>query len=216
MVLLDHKVIHWGDPAFDLGFIDGPFSEQGALFGPTNDGSLPTPRAAIWRKYRETLGPVSWRDGLEVGRFGIHWVVSGTGCRPSPLEYLDRVAAQWQRAAVVPLMRRRLSSVDALIDNFLRDFDPCPRSTTFQPWKFSTAADDPRFAPPADFPAGHGPRLGAQRGLDRQGRSPRTPRRRSGPLRRPGLPEGRGPRQRGDLPPSAGQVVAIRRPWIGR
>jgi aminoglycoside phosphotransferase (APT) family kinase protein len=130
LVLLDFEVIHWGDPAFDIGFglthllskahhlpqalslPDGRGSEIRAEFG----------RAAslFYRSYREALGDVPWADGLEG-----HFVRHTLGCLlarvagRSPLEYLEPPARERQRRIVLGLIARPPAGVDDLVGEFL-------------------------------------------------------------------------------------------------
>lgn len=119
MVLLDHEVIHWGDPAFDLGFSMTHFlSKAHRLAGMRQ--ALADACRQYWREYVQALGRVGWFDGLE-GRAVRHTL----GCLlarvagRSPLEYLDDALRVRQREAVLPLMRHPPSNVDDLIDSFL-------------------------------------------------------------------------------------------------
>ena len=64
MVLLDDEVIHWGDPAFDLGFSMAHFlSKAHRLAGMRQ--ALADACRRYWREYVQAIGPVEWLDGLE-------------------------------------------------------------------------------------------------------------------------------------------------------
>ncbi|TAM77056.1 hypothetical protein EPN44_03955 [bacterium] len=119
LVLLDHEVIHFGDPAFDLGF-----SLTHLL---SKAHHLPAFRAAFvravrlyWESYTQALGDVPWRADLEVEA-----VAHTLGCLlarvagRSPLEYLDDGERTRQREAVLALIGSRLHTLDALIERFL-------------------------------------------------------------------------------------------------
>ncbi len=111
LVLLDHEVIHWGDPAFDLGFSlthflskahhlraqRGKFAEAAHWYWKSyNDSSCEA------RAVRHTLGCLLARvDGR------------------SPLEYLDADERRRQRAAVLGLMAAPPSGIDDLIERFV-------------------------------------------------------------------------------------------------
>jgi aminoglycoside phosphotransferase (APT) family kinase protein len=119
LVLLDHEVIHFGDPAFDAGFALTHLLSKAH--------HLPLHRAAFagavryfWRIYSETLGPVGWRADLD------RWAVRHTlGCLlarvagRSPLEYLDAAERARQQAVVVALMGRPPATVDELVAQFV-------------------------------------------------------------------------------------------------
>jgi aminoglycoside phosphotransferase (APT) family kinase protein len=119
LVLLDHEVIHFGDPAFDVGFAlthllskAHYLAEQRALFA----GAA----RYFWRSYSETLGGIAWWADLD------RWTVRHTlGCLlarvdgRSPLEYLDTAQRERQRAAALALMQRPPETVDALVAQFI-------------------------------------------------------------------------------------------------
>jgi 5-methylthioribose kinase len=119
LVLLDHEVIHFGDPAFDLGFaLTHLLSKAHHL--PLQRASFAGAARYFWRIYRETLGEVEWRADLD------HWAVRHTlGCLlarvagRSPLEYLDVTERARQHAAAVALMRRPPATIDDLVAQFV-------------------------------------------------------------------------------------------------
>jgi 5-methylthioribose kinase len=119
LVLLDHEVIHFGDPAFDLGFSLTHLLSK-AHHVPGLCGAFAGAARRYWQVYLETLGDVEWRADLEP------WVVRHTlGCLlarvagRSPLEYLDTDARARQRAAAVELMRHPPETVGDLIEQFV-------------------------------------------------------------------------------------------------
>ena len=119
LVLLDHEVIHFGDPAFDLGFaLTHLLSKAHHL--PLQRASFAGAARYFWRSYRETLGAAEWWADLD------HWTVRHTlGCLlarvagRSPLEYLDSGERARQQTAVVTLMRRPPETVDELVAQFV-------------------------------------------------------------------------------------------------
>jgi aminoglycoside phosphotransferase (APT) family kinase protein len=119
LVLLDHEVIHFGDPAFDLGFaLTHLLSKAHHL--PLQRASFAGAARYFWRIYGETLGEVAWRADLD------RWAVRHTlGCLlarvagRSPLEYLDAAERARQRAAAIALMRRPPETVDDLAAQFV-------------------------------------------------------------------------------------------------
>src|SRR5215213_7556723 len=69
LVLLDHEVIHFGDPAFDLGFSLTHFLSKGHHL-PAHRRAFLDAAKLYWRTYRETLGAsVRWASDVE--HFGI-------------------------------------------------------------------------------------------------------------------------------------------------
>jgi aminoglycoside phosphotransferase (APT) family kinase protein len=119
MVLLDHEVVHWGDPAFDLGFsLTHLLSKAHFLVDQMPD--FADAARCYWQTYLDALGRATWRKDLEprVVRHALGCLLARVAGR-SPLEYLDDARRTAQREAVVPLMQRPPSTVDDLIDQFL-------------------------------------------------------------------------------------------------
>jgi 5-methylthioribose kinase len=119
LILLDHEVVHFGDPAFDVGFA------LAHLLGKANHLWTLRPvfaRAArqFWSAYRASLGARPLIDGLEA-RAARHTL----GCLlarvdgKSPLEYLDEPARARQRAAALSLMARPPKTISVLVRLFL-------------------------------------------------------------------------------------------------
>jgi len=118
-VLLDHEVIHWGDPAFDLGFgLTHLLSKAHHL--PPHRPAFAAAAGRFWHVYRETLGDPPWAAGLEARavRHTLGCLLARVAGR-SPLEYLDDAARARQRAAVLPLLADPPPTVAVLADRFL-------------------------------------------------------------------------------------------------
>jgi aminoglycoside phosphotransferase (APT) family kinase protein len=127
LVVLDYEVIHWGDPAFDLGFgLTHLLSKahhvrnRRAEFGRS--------AARFFRVYLEALGDVPWASEVE-----LHAVRHTLGCLlarsqgRSPLEYLDPAARERQRDAVLAVISRTPAHVDDLVREFLDSLEAlCP------------------------------------------------------------------------------------------
>ena len=119
LILLDHEVIHWGDPAFDLGFsLTHLLSKAHHL--PSHRAAFTTAAGQYWRVYIDTLGDVPWRNGLEarVVRHTLACLLARVAGR-SPLEYLDEAKRTQQREVVVGLMTNPPAAIDALIQQFI-------------------------------------------------------------------------------------------------
>jgi aminoglycoside phosphotransferase (APT) family kinase protein len=124
LVLLDHEVIHFGDPAFDVGF-----SLTHLL---SKAHHLPGQRIAFaeaayhyWQVYCQTLGAVDWLPGLEARavRHTLACLLARVAGR-SPLEYLDAAERACQQQAVLSLMTGRLpESIPALIYQFIAQIE---------------------------------------------------------------------------------------------
>jgi aminoglycoside phosphotransferase (APT) family kinase protein len=119
LVLLDHEVIHWGDPAFDLGFsLTHLLSKAHHVVEKRSEFAAAAQH--YWRTYRQNLGDVDWAADLEP------WAVRHTlACLlaridgRSPLEYLSETERARQRAAAVALMADAPVRVDELIRQFI-------------------------------------------------------------------------------------------------
>ena len=119
LVLLDHEVIHWGDPAFDLGFsLTHLLSKAHHL--PAHRAALADAARLYWRTYLDSLGPVPWRSDLEprAVRHTLGCLLARVAGR-SPLEYLSPAARDRQRAAVVALMADPPPHVPELVAMFV-------------------------------------------------------------------------------------------------
>jgi hypothetical protein len=127
LVVLDYEVIHWGDPAFDLGFgLTHLLSKAHHVRGCRADFG----RAAshFFRVYRETLGDVPWASDVEpqAVRHALGCLLA-RACGRSPLEYLDPAGRERQRDAVLAAIPRAPARVDDLVSEFLDRLEtPCP------------------------------------------------------------------------------------------
>ncbi len=118
-VLLDHEVIHFGDPAFDVGFsLTHLLSKAHHL--PARRAAFVEAAAVYWRAYGEALGGVAWAADLEerVVRHTLACLLARVAGR-SPLEYLAPLERGRQRAAVVSLLSRVPTRVPHLIAQFM-------------------------------------------------------------------------------------------------
>ena len=119
-VLLDHEVIHFGDPAFDVGFsLTHLLSKAHHL--PARRAAFAEAAAVYWRAYGEALGVVAWAADLEerAVRHTLACLLARVAGR-SPLEYLDRQGRDRQRAAVVSLLSRVPTRIPHLIAQFMQ------------------------------------------------------------------------------------------------
>lgn len=107
LVLLDHEVIHFGDPAFDLGFALAHFLSK-ANHLPAYRDDFTRSANAFWNVYAETVGSggaVGWTESLEprAVRHALGCLLARVAGR-SPLEYLDEPQRARQRRAAIGLM----------------------------------------------------------------------------------------------------------------
>jgi 5-methylthioribose kinase len=119
LVLLDHEVIHFGDPAFDVGFaMTHLLSKAHHLHAKRQDFAAAA--GNFWGAYLDALGAMPWRDGLEprAVRHTLACLLARVAGR-SPLEYLDEPQRQQQQRAAVAVMRVPPPSFEKLIPAFL-------------------------------------------------------------------------------------------------
>lgn len=119
LILLDHEVIHWGDPAFDLGFsLTHLLSKAHHVTNLRREfGSA---ARLYWKEYSKALGSVGWEKDLEprAVRHTLGCLLARVSGR-SPHDYWTPTEAERQRQTVVKLMQRRIETVDQLVDSFL-------------------------------------------------------------------------------------------------
>lgn len=119
LILLDHEVIHFGDPAFDLGFsLTHLLSKAHHL--PAHRAAFARAARLYWATYLETIGAPDWRAELEARavRHTLACLLARVAGR-SPLEYLDATERARQCALVVRLMAQPPSAVPDLIERFV-------------------------------------------------------------------------------------------------
>lgn len=120
LVLLDHEVIHWGDPAFDIGFgLAHLLSKAHHL--PKYRESFRQAAQDFFRLYEEALGDVPWKGDLQPR--AVRHALACTLARvrgKSPLEYLNASERSAQVDAVVRLIQKPLLRMESCIDAFLR------------------------------------------------------------------------------------------------
>ena len=123
LVLLDHEVIHWGDPAFDLGFSLAHFLAKGHHL--RDHRSVFADAARLYfATYLTELGEVPWRDPLEARavRHTLACLLARVDGR-SPLEYLSPEERVRQRDVVVALMASPPATIAGVADAFLGALD---------------------------------------------------------------------------------------------
>ena len=118
LVLLDHEVIHFGDPAFDLGFSMAHFLSK-AHHMTARRRSFITAAGEYWLTYRARLGDVEWAETLEARavRHTLACLLARVVGR-SPLEYLAKDERLRQREAVLSIIGRIPFQMPRLISIF--------------------------------------------------------------------------------------------------
>lgn len=114
LILLDHEVIHFGDPAFDIGFAMAHFFGK-ALFRISHRQSFFDMAQLFWRTYIDRTGSGAWAENLE-----FHCLNNLLGCLlaraigKSPLEYLNEGQRHLQKTVVSSLIRDVPGTMDEL------------------------------------------------------------------------------------------------------
>ncbi len=119
LILLDHEVIHFGDPAFDLGFSLTHLLSK-AHHVQAQRAALAAAAVRYWQVYHATLGDVPWAEDLEprAVRHTLGCLLARVAGR-STLEYLDAAERGRQRAAALALMARPPAAVAELAEQFV-------------------------------------------------------------------------------------------------
>jgi 5-methylthioribose kinase len=112
LVLLDHEVVHFGDPAFDLGFSLAHLLSK-AHHLPRRRADFASAALLYWRAYdsEPEFAP-------RVVRHTLACLLARVAGR-SPLEYLDEKERSRQQRAVLALLSRPPRRVSALVERFV-------------------------------------------------------------------------------------------------
>lgn len=121
LILLDHEVIHWGDPAFDLGFsLSHLLSKAHHL--PRQRAAFAEAAKQYWRVYTHTIGDTfpSLQEEIEphAVRHTLACLLARVAGR-SPLEYLDERERQRQSEAALALLPHPPSHIPELVNEFI-------------------------------------------------------------------------------------------------
>lgn len=119
LVLLDHEVIHFGDPGFDLGFSLTHFLSKAHHLPGMREGFADVARF-YWATYREVVEELPWAAEIEerAVRHTLGCLLARVAGR-SPLEYLDEGELARQREAVLALLPYPPESVPGLVEDFV-------------------------------------------------------------------------------------------------
>jgi aminoglycoside phosphotransferase (APT) family kinase protein len=118
LVLLDHEVAHFGDPAFDLGFALAHLLSKGHHLPSARQGFLHAARI-FWEAYCTAAGDLTTTAGCaaRVVRHSLGCLLARVDGR-SPLEYLTPAERDRQRLAVLRLMENPPSHPTELFQAF--------------------------------------------------------------------------------------------------
>jgi 5-methylthioribose kinase len=120
LVLLDHEVAHFGDPAFDIGFsLTHLLSKAHHL--PNSRFVLVDSVLHYWETYSELVRDLDWSAGLErrATRHAAACLLARAVGR-SPLEYLDQSERTRQTRAALHLIETCPASLSQLVELFVR------------------------------------------------------------------------------------------------
>ncbi|MGA7292433.1 MAG: phosphotransferase [Terriglobales bacterium] len=123
LILLDYEVMHFGDPAFDVGFALTHFFSK-AHHLPQARGRLASTAELFWRVYYDEIRRLHWANFVE-GRVVRHTL----GCLlarvagKSPLEYLTPQERTRQQNVVLALILKPPSSIPDLISDFIHKIE---------------------------------------------------------------------------------------------
>jgi aminoglycoside phosphotransferase (APT) family kinase protein len=114
LILLDHEVIHWGDPTFDIGFAMTHFLSKAH--------HIPAFRAAFEDAVRRFMACYQAEDETMAVRQTLGCLLARVAGR-SQLEYLDPAEKARQQRVAVELMSQRIESMGELVKRFVRGID---------------------------------------------------------------------------------------------
>ncbi len=122
LILLDYEVVHFGDPAFDVGFALTHFLSK-AHHLPSRRAAFATAAALFWQVYDQQVAPLHW-DSLElrIVRHTLACLLARVAGK-SPLEYLAPEEAARQREVALVLMAKPPERVSELIEEFIAQMD---------------------------------------------------------------------------------------------
>ena len=119
LILLDYEVVHFGDPAFDVGFALTHFLSK-AHHEPRARYRLASAAELFWQVYCEGIPQLTWAGELEprVVRHTLGCLLARVAGK-SPLEYLTPAELVRQRETILALIQKPISKVPDLIDKFI-------------------------------------------------------------------------------------------------
>ena len=117
LILLDHEVIHIGDPSFDIGFSMTHFLCKANHLRP-KAGLFGEAARRHWLSYGEVNADRGEDFEGRAVRHTIGCILARVDGR-SPVEYLNEAARSMQRDFVLDMMRRPPGSIPDLIEQFI-------------------------------------------------------------------------------------------------
>jgi aminoglycoside phosphotransferase (APT) family kinase protein len=119
LILLDHEVVHFGDPAFDVGFALTHFLSKAHHLS-KDRASLADAASLFWRVYFKEIAPLGW-DTIEprAVRHTLGCLLARVAGK-SPLEYLTTLEAAHQRDVVLQFIANAPTQISDLIVEFVQ------------------------------------------------------------------------------------------------
>jgi 5-methylthioribose kinase len=123
LILLDYEVMHFGDPAFDVGFALTHFLSK-AHHLPKVRARLASAAELFWQVYHREIERLDWERTLEsrVVRHTLGCLLARVSGK-SPLEYLTPVEVTRQRDVVLALIASPPARVSELIADFVHNIE---------------------------------------------------------------------------------------------
>lgn len=121
LVLLDFEVVHWGDPAFDVGFALTHLLAKANHLPDWRD-EFGAAAMQFWTRYAEICENRSTDREARVTRHTLACLLARVAGK-SPLEYLDEEEKTVQKRAVLTMLREPPADVPGLIDSFIRQLE---------------------------------------------------------------------------------------------
>lgn len=120
LILLDYEVIHWGDPAFDVGFSLTHFLSKAHALPAYRDRFAVAARK-YWSSYWQQVSGLAFAADVEhyAVRHTLACLLARVAGR-SPLEYLDAAQRTRQQAIVLHLMATVPTTVAELVERFTK------------------------------------------------------------------------------------------------
>jgi 5-methylthioribose kinase len=123
LILLDYEVVHWGEPAFDVGFALTHFLSK-AHHLPRARFRLAQAAMVFWEAYARDTATPEWAMALEprVVRHALGCLLARVAGK-SPLEYLTLRERARQKEITLLLMDTPPTKVDDLIARFIQQIE---------------------------------------------------------------------------------------------
>jgi 5-methylthioribose kinase len=123
LILLDYEVMHFGDPAFDVGFALTHFLSK-ANHMPKERHRLGRAAELFWAVYWEEIRKLDWAETLEprVASHSLGCLLARVAGK-STLEYLTPAERARQRDTVLALMLEPPTAVPDLIEQFIHGIE---------------------------------------------------------------------------------------------